>query len=112
MNADTWQQFGGILLLLALGAYNSWQTVKGRKQAATAADRADTAATRAGVAARQTLNTGNGYAERTEAALASIAEKVDETNKLATKTHDLMTEHLADHAGSDLTARVAPMRRR
>lgn len=77
MDSSTVQQVGGIALLLGIGAYNSWQSRQ---------------------AAKQTKATGNGFAKHVRESLARIERKSD-------ATHDLMVEHLADHAGSDLSRR-------
>lgn len=45
---------------------------------------------------KQTKGTGNGFARHTTEALERIEKKTDDT-------HQLMIEHLADHAGSDLS---------
>lgn len=45
---------------------------------------------------RQTKSTGNGFAKHVKDSLTRIEHKAD-------ATHELMVEHLADHAGSDLT---------
>lgn len=45
---------------------------------------------------RQTKKTGNGFAKHVTDSLGRIEKKAD-------ATHDLMIEHLADHAGSDLS---------
>lgn len=74
MSPDTWQQVGGIALLVAIGAFNAWQSRKANKQ---------------------TKNTGNGFAGHVTDALTRIEKKTD-------ATHALMVEHLADHAESDL----------
>lgn len=45
---------------------------------------------------KQTKNTGNGFAKSVTDSLHRIESKGDET-------HKLMIDHLADHAGSDLS---------
>lgn len=45
---------------------------------------------------KQTRATGNGFAKHT-------TERLERIEALTHETHALMVEHLADHAGSDLT---------
>lgn len=45
---------------------------------------------------RQTKATGNGFAKHVKESLRRIESKAD-------ATHELMVEHLSDHAGSDLS---------
>lgn len=47
---------------------------------------------------KQTKSTGNGFAKHVKDSLTRLEHKTD-------ATHELMVEHLADHAGSDLTRR-------
>jgi hypothetical protein len=74
---DTIQQVGELITLLALGGYTAWKAHK---------------------TDRQTKATGNGFAK-------SVRESLDRIEKKADATHVLMVEHLADHAGSDLSRR-------
>lgn len=88
MDSETWQTIGTIAALLAVGAYNAWRTRKAEKASAVASQHA-------AVAAEQTVATGNGFAR-------DVLNRLDRIERMSSKTHDLMTEHLADHAGRDL----------
>lgn len=74
---DTTQQVGELVTLLILGGYTAWKAHKADKQ---------------------TKATGNGFAKHVRDSLARIEKKAD-------STHDLMVEHLSDHAGADLSRR-------
>jgi hypothetical protein len=65
---------GEVIVLLSLGGFTAWKAHKADKQ---------------------TKGTGNGFAAHVKGALADIK---DEQREL----RGLLTEHLADHAGSDL----------
>lgn len=91
MDSETLERLGGVLVTLIFIGYGAVQARLGRQRAEVAVGHAEKAV-------QQTKSTGNGFAQHTTEALARIERQ-------AAETHRLMIEHLADHAGSDLTRR-------
>ena len=91
MSPETWQTFGTIVVLLIVGGYNAWRTIRAERVARKAV--------------HLSTPTGNGFADEVRTALASIETKVDDVSTKAAATHTLMVDHLAAHAHHDLSHR-------
>jgi ABC-type nickel/cobalt efflux system permease component RcnA len=96
MSPDTWSTIGTILALIIVGAYNGWRTYRAEREAREARREAASAA-------EKSTATNNGLSTYTRCRLERIEGSIEDVRALASKTHDLMTEHLSDHAGSDLS---------
>jgi hypothetical protein len=91
MSPDTWQALGTIVVLLIVGGYNAWRTIKAERVARKAV--------------HLSTPTGNGFAQDVLDHLDSIEKKVDAVKDKADNTHTLMVDHLAAHAHHDLNPR-------
>lgn len=98
MDAETWQTLGTIAVLLVVGGYNAWRTMRAERVARKARDHA-------AAAAILSTPTGNGFAQEVRDALSSIESKVDDVSTKADATNKLVVDHLAAHAHHDLSPR-------
>ncbi len=92
MSPETWQTFGTIVVLLVVGGYNAWRTIRAERAARTAV--------------HLSTPTGNGFAQDVLDHLGSIERKVDAVKEKADATQTLMVNHLAAHAHHDLSPRL------
>lgn len=88
MSPETWQTLGTIVVLLIVGGYNAWRTIRAERVARKAV--------------HLSTPTGNGFADDVLDRLSSIETKVDDVGTKAAATHTLMVDHLAAHAHHDL----------
>lgn len=91
MDAETWQTLGTIGVLLLVGGWNGWRTIRAERAARKAV--------------HLSTPTGNGFADEVRDALSSIENKVDDVSSKADVTHQLVIDHLAAHAHHDLAPR-------
>lgn len=101
MTPTEWKEIGAVVALIVVGGYNAWQARGARKSA----DQANHNVTQNGGSNNPPTVPDRLCEIRGELGelRGELMGAIGEVREQGQQTHDLMVEHLADHAGSDLS---------